>query len=239
MWGTDDEEFLLELWAASEPQLRGSRKNGHIYKEMSKEFEGRPMSYSAEEIKMKLHNLTTKYKKEKQIIGPSGGSPSEWALYNKVHSILGGHRIHNLEFVVEDSRPSGKIIILTKFMYVNTLHTLFYILSESISNSSGSTAAVSSLDITVIEDHEYSECSNKENPLSPSPDEGASTSKAKKRKICGEKLKAIDEELLKHSKEESQKSLRIEEEKLACFKEFVADAKKFNASVLDILRKNK
>ncbi|XP_055856957.1 uncharacterized protein LOC129919884 isoform X2 [Episyrphus balteatus] len=216
MWGTDDEEFLLELWAASEPQLRGSRKNGHIYKEMSKEFEGRPMSYSAEEIKMKLHNLTTKYKKEKQIIGPSGGSPSEWALYNKVHSILGGHRIHNLEFVVEDSRPS-----------------------ESISNSSGSTAAVSSLDITVIEDHEYSECSNKENPLSPSPDEGASTSKAKKRKICGEKLKAIDEELLKHSKEESQKSLRIEEEKLACFKEFVADAKKFNASVLDILRKNK
>ncbi|XP_055837891.1 uncharacterized protein LOC129906238 [Episyrphus balteatus] len=59
--------------------------------------------HSPEEIRVKIHNLTNRYKKEKKIIGPSGGSPSEWNLYSKIHSILGGLPIHNTSNLVEES----------------------------------------------------------------------------------------------------------------------------------------
>ncbi|KAI8125026.1 hypothetical protein CVS40_4844 [Lucilia cuprina] len=43
------------------------------------------------------------FKKEKNAVGPSGGSPSTWNLYPKVHSILGPFKINNLEAVVEEN----------------------------------------------------------------------------------------------------------------------------------------
>ncbi|XP_058974336.1 uncharacterized protein LOC131800693 isoform X2 [Musca domestica] len=40
---------------------------------------------------------------EKKKIGPSGGSPSNWCLYERVHGILGGYKFHNIQTVVEES----------------------------------------------------------------------------------------------------------------------------------------
>ncbi|XP_073819423.1 uncharacterized protein isoform X2 [Musca autumnalis] len=42
-------------------------------------------------------------KEEKQKVGPSGGSPSSWVLYERVNSILGGYKFCNLEETVEES----------------------------------------------------------------------------------------------------------------------------------------
>lgn len=51
---------------------------------------------------MYIRNLNIS-RKEKQNIGPSGGSPSSWNLYLKIHSILGSFKINNLDRIVEDS----------------------------------------------------------------------------------------------------------------------------------------
>lgn len=42
-------------------------------------------------------------RKEKTKIGPSGGSPSEWPLYRRMHQILGGSKCNNIEEVMEES----------------------------------------------------------------------------------------------------------------------------------------
>ncbi|XP_054082390.1 uncharacterized protein LOC128920074 isoform X2 [Zeugodacus cucurbitae] len=50
-----------------------------------------------------IHNLTNKYRDEKKIVGPSGGSPSTWEYYTKIYSILGSYKSCNLETFVEES----------------------------------------------------------------------------------------------------------------------------------------
>ncbi|XP_039968642.1 uncharacterized protein LOC126764456 [Bactrocera neohumeralis] len=59
--------------------------------------------YSANEIRVKIHNLSNKYRDERKSIGPSGGSPSTWEFYPKINSILGSYKSFNLETLVEES----------------------------------------------------------------------------------------------------------------------------------------
>ena len=40
---------------------------------------------------------------EKKKIGPSGGAPSKWKLYDKVHEVLGSFKSINTEGLVEES----------------------------------------------------------------------------------------------------------------------------------------
>uniref|UniRef100_A0A0A1WMI6 Zona pellucida sperm-binding protein 3 receptor n=1 Tax=Zeugodacus cucurbitae TaxID=28588 RepID=A0A0A1WMI6_ZEUCU len=61
--------------------------------------------YTAQEIKIKIHNFTNKYsfRQEKQKIGPSGGSPSTWKLYEVVHQAVGGYKNFSSAELVENS----------------------------------------------------------------------------------------------------------------------------------------
>ncbi|KAI8125027.1 hypothetical protein CVS40_4844 [Lucilia cuprina] len=108
----------IQLLDTTQKELRGARKNSHIFKEMRLELVSLGgIQVTPEEIKTKIHNLTglfhTNFKfvhstpqytpKEKNAVGPSGGSPSTWNLYPKVHSILGPFKINNLEAVVEEN----------------------------------------------------------------------------------------------------------------------------------------
>ncbi|KNC27500.1 hypothetical protein FF38_12334 [Lucilia cuprina] len=61
---------------------------------------------SGEEVKIKIHNLTNKYKEEKRKIGPSGGSPSSWDFYDRVHSILGPFKTYNMQALMDESIES-------------------------------------------------------------------------------------------------------------------------------------
>ncbi|KAL7725834.1 hypothetical protein ACLKA6_015916 [Drosophila palustris] len=72
-WSVDHEITLIDLWEEKIGELRGNRKNSHIYMEMAEEL-----------------------KAEKSKIGPSGGTPSCWNHYEKVHMILGGLRMHDV-----------------------------------------------------------------------------------------------------------------------------------------------
>ncbi|XP_059216808.1 uncharacterized protein LOC106084739, partial [Stomoxys calcitrans] len=68
------------------------------YEEIEKELEElQGIVVTIQEINTKLHNLTNN---EKKNIGSSGGSPSSWPLYQKVHDVLGPFRKYNLEDVV-------------------------------------------------------------------------------------------------------------------------------------------
>ncbi|XP_067614673.1 uncharacterized protein [Eurosta solidaginis] len=54
------------------------------------------------DIKYKIHNFTTRYRKCKGGQG-TGCSPASWKRYERVHRIIGNDRINNVEAVVMDS----------------------------------------------------------------------------------------------------------------------------------------
>ncbi|XP_053960430.1 uncharacterized protein LOC128864704 [Anastrepha ludens] len=96
-------EFPWELWEEKLPQLRGRKRNTHVYADMAVKMATKGFVFSSREIKVKIDNLTNKYRDEKKVVGPSGGTPSAWEYYDKVHHILGGYKYFNLEAIAEES----------------------------------------------------------------------------------------------------------------------------------------
>ncbi|XP_014085103.3 uncharacterized protein [Bactrocera oleae] len=101
MWDEAAEADLIQLWQEKTPQLRSTRKNSHIYEEMSREMNTAGHNYTATEIKIKIHNFTNKYRQEKQKV--SGGSPSVWKHYAAVREAVGGYKSFCSAELVEDS----------------------------------------------------------------------------------------------------------------------------------------
>ncbi|XP_018794959.1 PREDICTED: uncharacterized protein LOC108972698 [Bactrocera latifrons] len=77
--------------------------NKEVSKDMAAEMATKGHVYSANEIRVKIHNLTNKYRDERKSIGPSGGSPSTWEFYPKINSIFGSYKSFNLETLMEES----------------------------------------------------------------------------------------------------------------------------------------
>ncbi|XP_017468433.1 PREDICTED: uncharacterized protein LOC108360591 [Rhagoletis zephyria] len=71
---------------------------------MAEEMCVRGYHFSASEVKIKIHNFTNKYREEKKKVGPSGGSPSRWRYYQRIHQLLGGYKAFNIESVIEESK---------------------------------------------------------------------------------------------------------------------------------------
>lgn len=63
-WTADVEDFLIELWGEKINELRGQRKNMHVIKEIKYEMEKKNFIFTTEEIRIKLHNLTNRYRYE-------------------------------------------------------------------------------------------------------------------------------------------------------------------------------
>ncbi|XP_075167576.1 myb/SANT-like DNA-binding domain-containing protein 1 [Haematobia irritans] len=84
------------MWEEYIDDLRGTRKNSHVYQEMAKKLEDVGFKGAWTDVRTKLDNLTRKYS-EKGKIGSTGGEPSNWQHYHKVHNILGSFKIHNVE----------------------------------------------------------------------------------------------------------------------------------------------
>ncbi|XP_073822056.1 uncharacterized protein [Musca autumnalis] len=84
-------------------QLRGCRKNSHILQEMAAELQKLGYNYTAGELKTKMHNVTARFRKEKQKIGTTGGLPSDWDLFKDVEMLLAPCKSINTEFLVLDS----------------------------------------------------------------------------------------------------------------------------------------
>lgn len=62
IWGPRAEGMLMELWAERINDIRSARKNGHIYKEMAEVLQNNDVFVSAEEVKSKTQNMSSKYR---------------------------------------------------------------------------------------------------------------------------------------------------------------------------------
>ncbi|XP_058981188.1 uncharacterized protein LOC131803689 [Musca domestica] len=102
-WSIISERALLEVWGLFMSQLRGCRKNSHILQEMASELGKHGFLYTSHEIKTKMHNMAARFRKEKRLVGTTGGSPSDWELYKEMEMLLAPCKTYNTEFLVLDS----------------------------------------------------------------------------------------------------------------------------------------
>ncbi len=61
-WSERGEALLIELWEEKVGALRGPRKNSHILEEMAVELQQQGVTFTAAEIKMKMHNLSQRFR---------------------------------------------------------------------------------------------------------------------------------------------------------------------------------
>jgi len=61
-WADEAEAMLLELWQDNIEGLRGVHRNGHIYAKMAEELKNIGHAFDAKEVKIKIHNLTARYR---------------------------------------------------------------------------------------------------------------------------------------------------------------------------------
>ncbi|XP_037935563.1 uncharacterized protein LOC119669650 isoform X1 [Teleopsis dalmanni] len=97
-WNTEEEQVLLELWEKKLPQLRGQKRNGHVYVEIADVMCQNNFDFNAAEIRHKIRNLMNRYKKEKKM-----GIPSDWPYFEKVKMLLESYKSLDIETVVEES----------------------------------------------------------------------------------------------------------------------------------------
>ncbi|XP_070854802.1 uncharacterized protein [Drosophila suzukii] len=91
-WTKQMEVLLIDIWQENIEELRGARKNVHIYMEMAQTLMEAGFDVSYKDVRTKIENLTKMYRQEKNNMGPSGGAPSSWQHYELVHSFLGAYR---------------------------------------------------------------------------------------------------------------------------------------------------
>nr|XP_013102539.1 unnamed protein product [Stomoxys calcitrans] len=101
-WSVEGEHFLLTLWVKHLEELREARKNAHVYINMAAAMSAKGYFYSREEIKTKLHNLTSKYRDEIKKSDQTGQPPS-WDLFEKINKILGEYKYHKASSFEEQS----------------------------------------------------------------------------------------------------------------------------------------
>ncbi|XP_037950745.1 uncharacterized protein LOC119681583 [Teleopsis dalmanni] len=110
-WTEGGVQLFLELWAENLPQLRGPRRNGHIFKDMAKEMCEMGYMVTASEVQRKVHNFTQRFRKEQQCVGVLAGMSTNWKYFQILQRILGNSPIHNsIELVCEsiaDQVPSS------------------------------------------------------------------------------------------------------------------------------------
>lgn len=62
IWKPEMESLLIDLWQERAADLRKTRRNVHIFNEMSEEFRKNGIEVSANEIKTKIDNFTKTYR---------------------------------------------------------------------------------------------------------------------------------------------------------------------------------
>ncbi|XP_018799246.1 PREDICTED: uncharacterized protein LOC108977788 [Bactrocera latifrons] len=106
-WSDRAETLLIELWQTKISAFRGPRKNNHILEEMAMELQQQGVHFTAAEIKSKMHNLSRRYRKEKTAVLSTGGSPSQWPLYDKMRAVLLPYVSYNAQSLMEESFQSS------------------------------------------------------------------------------------------------------------------------------------
>ncbi|XP_039961370.1 uncharacterized protein LOC120775303 isoform X1 [Bactrocera tryoni] len=86
-WTEDSERLFLQLWRSNLDELRACKKNSHILMEIVVEMELQGFKYSLIEMKTKMHNMTSKYRRERIEVRTTG-IPSLWEHYDVMNSLI-------------------------------------------------------------------------------------------------------------------------------------------------------
>ncbi|XP_014089239.2 myb/SANT-like DNA-binding domain-containing protein 1 [Bactrocera oleae] len=113
-WTEGAELAILELWAERVVELRGVRKNMHIYEKISEELAKLGYIYNAREVQVKLANFSQRYRIEKANLLESGETISSWPHYGRVHQIIGRFKVNSfsdstLETIQAESSGASRL----------------------------------------------------------------------------------------------------------------------------------
>lgn len=92
-WTDEETSLFIEIWSEHYEKLRSSgTRNIPVYNAMAqqlKEISASSRSMTATEVKTKVTNLVAEYRKKKEVVGKSGGSPSAWRFFDRIDQIIG------------------------------------------------------------------------------------------------------------------------------------------------------
>lgn len=119
-WNEEDTTVFIGVWSDNYSSLmHGGSRNAPIYNSMAEELNTLlpDKCLSGADIKSKIGNLVTEYRRKRKQQGKTGGSPSTWKYYDMVdkllgksdsflhppHSCLTGERPYNDDSLLSDS----------------------------------------------------------------------------------------------------------------------------------------
>ncbi|XP_036335413.1 neurofilament medium polypeptide-like isoform X1 [Rhagoletis pomonella] len=207
-------------------------------------------NYSARDVQVKLANFTQRYRKEKLAMGPSGGSPSTWPLYARVHQIIGGFKANmfcelTLENISEAdiaSQPSPLTPVLPSSLSPTFSSPLASPLPAVPTTPLPTPSPPLSSPLTRLP-------TTPSPPLSsPMPSSSASAVEPKRKKTMGtlqkkilEKFDGLSAEISQHiqrSEENEKEWMKIEKGKADTLREIAMDNKELKVGILSFLNRN-
>ncbi|XP_018783250.1 PREDICTED: uncharacterized protein LOC108965355 [Bactrocera latifrons] len=215
-WTEGAELAILELWAERVVELRGVRKNMHIYENISEELAKLGYIYNAREVQVKLANFSQRYRIEKANMLESGETTSSWVHYGRVHQIIGRFKVNSiydstLETIQAESSGASRLSPLVP----PSPH------ASPIPSTSASPRASTSTPVTVP---------NKKK-------KGVSQFQLKVLDKF-EELSAEITQYLRHTEENERQLIEIERQKAESLKKFIEVNREFKDAILKFLQKD-
>ncbi|XP_050340252.1 uncharacterized protein LOC126766539 [Bactrocera neohumeralis] len=179
-----------------------------------------------------MHNLSQRYRKEKTALGSTGGSPSQWPLYEKIRAVLLPYVSYNAESLVEESfqsvTDSEPLEISVEFVAASPLPSPVCIPSPLAMPMSP--ADISSQTIP-----------------SPEPSDSINKKMNHFQSLILRKFEKIEKQLEKASQESNETSIKImdmtkkmlenDNKKTQLMEEYMKDSKETNQLLLEFLNK--
>ncbi|CAF3340251.1 unnamed protein product [Rotaria sp. Silwood2] len=104
-WSEEETSTFISVWSEYYDKLTaGGSRNMPIYNAMAQQLNSlfAPRVISGNEVKVKIFNIVSEYRKRKKEQGKSGGSPTTWRYYNQVDKFL-GERPYNDDSLMSDT----------------------------------------------------------------------------------------------------------------------------------------
>lgn len=103
-WTEDETGIFIDIWSDYYEKLTsGGSRHSPIYHSMANQLnvllKGRLLT--AVDVKSKIGNLVTEYRRRKKELGTTGSSPSSWPYFDRIDKLLGKANIVHLLQTIE------------------------------------------------------------------------------------------------------------------------------------------
>ncbi|XP_055714454.1 uncharacterized protein LOC129808697 [Phlebotomus papatasi] len=100
-WSDGEVRMFISIWRDHHYDLRRQKRHRKVHQAMSEELKKNGVNKTENEVKTKIKNMTARYREEKRKVGTSGGSPSTWAFYEEMNSLIGNLPVNDENLVDE------------------------------------------------------------------------------------------------------------------------------------------